>query len=105
MAMVDVANIVVSFLVGTLGAGIAGGIINKRFTTALDVWRSQRGWRENSVIQLLGPVYIQLDRTKRAFDRWDGKNLFLEAEVIKNGNLAIRDLLLSKPHLIPPELR
>ena len=102
---IDPANLVVSFLVGTVGAGIAGEIIKRRFTTILEVWRSQRGWKERAVTELLGPVYMQLDRTKRAFDRWDGKNLFLEGEVVRKGNLAIRDLLLEKPHLIPPELR
>jgi hypothetical protein len=102
---IDIANVIVSFAVGTVGAGIVGAVINRRFTAALEVWRSRRGWEESSVAELLGPVFIQLDRTKRAFDRWDGKNLFLEAQVVRAGNLAIRDLLLSKPHLIPPELR
>src|SRR5207247_1532393 len=49
--------------------------------------------------------YMQFDRTKHAFDRWQGQNLFLEAKVLKDGNLTIRDLLLSKAYLIPPELR
>jgi hypothetical protein len=102
---IDFANVIVSFAVGTVGAGIVGAVINKRLTATLEIWKSRRGWEESSVAELLGPVFIQLDRTKRAFDRWDGKNLFLEAQVIRAGNLAIRDLLLGKPHLIPPELR
>ena len=101
----NVANLVTSFLVGTVGAGIAGAIIKKRFDVELDVWRSQRGWKEMSVSQLLGPVYLQLARTKRAFDRWNKKNPYLEGDVIRAGNVAIRDLLLEKPHLIPPALR
>ncbi|WP_338695244.1 hypothetical protein V5279_03850 [Bradyrhizobium sp. 26S5] len=100
---IDAANLVVSFLVGTVGAGVAGEIIKRRFTTILEVWRSQRGWKERAVTELLGPVYMQLDRTKRAFDRWDRKNLILEAEVVRKGNLAVRDLLLENPHLIPPD--
>jgi hypothetical protein len=54
--------------------------------------------------QLLGPVFMQLDRTSRAFQRWKGKNLYLEAKVIREGNTTIRDLLLQKAHLIPPDL-
>jgi hypothetical protein len=98
-------NVLVSFVVGSVGATIVAAVINKRFAAATDVWKSQRGWKERAVTELLGPIYIQLDRTKRAFDRWDKKNLYLEAEVVRSGNLAIRDLLLTKPHLIPPELR
>lgn len=101
----DVADVVVSFLVGTLGATIAGAIIKKRFDTALQIWGSQRAWKESSVSELLGPIYLQLSRTRRAFDRWRGENLYLEASVVRAGNVAVRDLLLSKPHLIPPELR
>ncbi len=52
---------------------------------------------------LLGPIYVQFDRTKRAFDRWDQEYLYLEANVIHQGNTIIRGLLLTKGHLIPPE--
>ena len=47
---------------------------------------------------------MQFERTRRAFDRWSGKNLYLEARIIREGNLAFRDLLLAKGHLIPPHL-
>jgi hypothetical protein len=43
---------------------------------------------------MLGPVYIRLDRSKRAFDRWQGRNLFLEVKVIGEANRTVRDLLL-----------
>jgi hypothetical protein len=64
---------------------------------------SHRTWKERSVADLLGPVYMQLDRTRRAFERWTAKNLFLEAKAIREGNIADRDLLL-KNGLIPGEL-
>lgn len=103
--MADIPSLIESFAVGTFGAGLVAAWINWRLTAAIDVWRSQRGWEEKAVSELLGPVFIQLDRTKRAFDRWDKNNLYLEGEVIRSGNLAVRDLLLGKPHLIPVELR
>jgi hypothetical protein len=65
---------------------------------------SQRVWKERSITELLGPVYMQLDRTERAFARWRAQNVFLESKVIKEGNQIIRDLLLAKAHLIPPDL-
>jgi hypothetical protein len=101
----DFSNLAASFAIGTVGAGIAGAIIKKRFDAEFDVWRSQRAWKEKSVTELLGPVYMQLERTRRAFERWDQKNAYLEGKVVREGNLAIRDLLLTKPSLIPPELR
>jgi hypothetical protein len=78
--------------------------IKNEFDKRLDVFRSARAWKERSVSELLGPVFLQLERTQRAFKRWSGKNLYLEAKIIKEGNTIIRDLLLSRPHLIPPPL-
>ena len=49
-------------------------------------------------------MYMQLDRTKRAFDRYSGRNIYLEAKVLYVGNVTIRDLLLTKGHLIPANL-
>ncbi len=54
--------------------------------------------------ELLQPILIQLDRTHAAFSRWTGKNLYLEAKIIREGNLAVRDLLISKAELIPADL-
>lgn len=47
---------------------------------------------------------MQMERTRRAFDCYTAKNIFLEAKVLRDGNLTIRDLLLTTPHLIPPAL-
>lgn len=78
--------------------------IKLRMDQLTSVMMSQRQWKERAVAELLGPVNMQLDRTSRAFKRWSAKNLFLEAKVIREGNLAVRDLLLAKGHLIPTEL-
>ena len=48
---------------------------------------------------------MQLDRTRRAFHRYEASNRFLESEVLYKGNVAVRDLLLANGHLIPDELR
>jgi hypothetical protein len=101
---------------GTVLAAILGVVLAYRterikkevevqFARLLDVARSQRGWKERAVADLLGPVCVQMDRTGRAMQRWEGKNKYLEAKVIREGNLAARDLLLKYPHLIPPDLR
>jgi hypothetical protein len=46
---------------------------------------------------------MQLERSKRAFSRWDGKNLYLEAKVVRESNQTMLQLLLAKGH-IPPHL-
>jgi hypothetical protein len=101
-----------SILSGSLMAAVLGFVVHRSRTRIEEqirdqfrVMQSQRAWKERSVSELLGPVFMQLDRTQRAFLRWESKNLFLETKVIREGNLAIRDALLSKPHLIPPELQ
>jgi len=78
--------------------------IKSEYARQMAVFQSSRAWREKSVSELLGPLYMQFDRTERAFKRWQGQNLYLEAKIIREGNLTIRDLLLSKSHLIPPDL-
>lgn len=54
--------------------------------------------------ELLTPMMIQLQRTRDAFYRWTDKNLFLESEIVRKGNQAVRDLLIGKAHLIPSDL-
>ena len=91
-----------------ISAGVVStviGILFKGFVTRIETEiKSHRIWKEKSVAELLGPVNMQLDRTKRAFERWSKKNLYLEAKVVRAGNEIIRNLLLEKGHLIPPEL-
>ena len=67
--------------------------------------RTRREWTEQSLSELMGPVYTQLVRTKLAFERWKGKNLFLESKIIRTGNQEILNLLLTRSSLIPQELR
>lgn len=97
---------------GSVIATVLGVLLQRRteeikseYARTQAVFQSTRTWKEHAVSELLGPMYIQFDRTRRAFDRWGELNLFLEAKVIFVGNITIRDLLLTKAHLIPPDLR
>jgi hypothetical protein len=78
--------------------------IKEYYERATRIFESHRNWKERAVAELLGPLYLQFDRTKRAFDVYTAANTFLEAKVLRDGNLVIRDLLLAKTHLIPPDL-
>jgi hypothetical protein len=90
---------------GAVVSTITGIVFTRYVTRVTEEVRSQRTWKERCVEDLLGPLNIQFARTKAAFDRYRRKNTYLEAKVIKTGNETIRDLLLTRGHLIPPELR
>jgi len=114
--MAEFFNITLASLIGSSVAGaVTGAVLLRRnrqveesiratFNERLKVFESTRGWQEKCLAELLGPVVMQLNRTKLAFDRWNGRNLYLEAKIVREGNLAIRDTLLAKGHLIPPDL-
>jgi hypothetical protein len=78
--------------------------IKAHFDRQFRVFESTRAWKQQSLSELLGPLNMHFERTKAAFDRWNGKNLFLEAQIVRQGNQTIRDTLLAKGHLIPPNL-
>jgi hypothetical protein len=78
--------------------------IKAHFDESFRVFESKRSWKQQALFELLGPLQMQFERTKRAFDRWDHRNLYLEGKVVREGNQTIRDLLLTKGHLIPPHL-
>src|SRR5262245_49247308 len=59
----------------------------------------------NEYCDLLRPLIVELDRTKAAFDRWNQKDLSLESETIRDGNLRARTLLREKGRLVPDSLR
>src|SRR4051812_28990813 len=60
--------------------------IKSQFDRQNAIFTAQRAWKEKAVSQLLGPMYMQLDRTQRGFARWKDQNIFLEANVIRKGN-------------------
>lgn len=110
-------------LASFLGSGIAsamvgaviGAVLQKRnarvvaevqaqFGNAIKVFESTRSWKQQILFELLGPMQMQFERTKGAFDRWTKRDLYIESKVVREGNQAIRDLLLSKGHLVPPDL-
>ena len=54
--------------------------------------------------ELLSPMFVHLNRTKDAFLRWTGKNEYLEMKIIRESNLAMRNILINKAYLIPDYL-
>jgi hypothetical protein len=99
-----------------LAAVISGGVASvllglgfryffePRLVREAETQRSVRERKEQALSEVLGPIVMQLERSKRAFGRWEGRDDFLEGKVVKEANTEIRDLLLAKGHLLPPEL-
>jgi hypothetical protein len=96
--------VLAALISGAVASSIVGVIFTGHVTKVEEEIRSRITWKEQSVAELLGPMNIQFARTKRAFDRWNDENRYLEAKIIKVGNETILNLLLEKGHLIPPEL-
>ena len=57
--------------------------IKAHFDEGLKVFESKRTWKQQALFELLGPLQMQFERTKRAFGRWDHKNLYLEGKVVR----------------------
>jgi hypothetical protein len=78
--------------------------IKEQFDRQNTLFLSERRWEEESLSNLLGPIYLQFDRTYRACIRYQSSNEYIEVKVLREGNGIIRDLLLAKAHLIPRHL-
>lgn len=78
--------------------------IRNQFEMVLMSQKTGHAWKEKAVSELFGPLSLQLTRTRNAFQRYHEKNIFQEAKILKEGNEKIRDLLLEKSYLIPPDL-
>ena len=102
---IGILELVASAVISGSVVSLIGSVLVKPYLTRIESEvKSRRNWHEESVAELLGPLNMQFLRTKRAFERWQSQNLYLEAHIVRTGNETVRDLLLSKGHLIPPDL-
>ena len=81
-----------------------------QFNKALEVFMSEREWREKSLSELIGPVYMHLDRTSQVAKRYkktykEQTTSYFDALLMRDSNEAVRSILLSKGHLLPEDLR
>lgn len=63
-------------------------------------------WKQNAC-KTMGKIYFHMYRSNSAIKRYfkiKDKNKFMEAEVIKDSNRTIRDIILSEGSLIHPDL-
>jgi len=60
--------------------------------------------KQRLLLELLGPMMIHLDRTRNAFRVWNDNNTVLVTGIIRDGNAAVRSLLVDRSELIPSDL-
>ena len=80
------------------------GEIKNQFDLLSISQKTGHAWKEKAVSELYGPLCFQFTRTQNAFKRYHEKNIFLEANILKEGNEKIKNLLLEKSYLISPDL-
>lgn len=101
-AVVSIVLVTCALLLGI--AALTGALDDMwEFTESRILGRSKE--LRTEYCELIRPLIVELDRTKVAFDRWDQKDLSLESETIRDGNLRARGLLREKGHLVPDILR
>jgi hypothetical protein len=98
--------VAVLFVFGVLvAAGSVTGALNNTWEFIESRLLGRSTELRTEYCELLRPLVLELDRTKAAFDRWNQKDLSLESETIRDGNLTARSLLRDKAYLVPDSLR
>lgn len=73
--------------------------------SALFEERTNYEWKKASLTELFGPLSINLERSKRAYARWEGNLRQEELEILRSTNETVRTMILAKYHLIPQHLQ
>ncbi len=85
--------------------------VKHQFAETLEEFKSKRGWKEESLAELIAPVVMHLGRTSTVSDRYSVQTFkkagvsYADAQIMRESNEAVRMILLSKGHLLPEELR
>jgi hypothetical protein len=81
--------------------------IKREFEMRSQIQTTYFEWKKQTS-ELLGQVYIYLNRTSKAFEKkyskLDKYDPYFEDEIIYTSNKRIRDLIIENGHHIPPEL-
>ena len=109
LASGSVISVIIGFALYRSKVGIEKEIESK-FIKALEIFKSEREWKERTISQLLGPLVMHLERTSRIADRYrfrtykEKGNSWFDAKLLKESNNTIKTILLSKGHLLPGKL-
>jgi hypothetical protein len=108
----DWGPFVLQTLIATILSGSIVGLFLKGWLDRrMEAERFTRDWKEKSLSLLIGPVVMHLDRTKQVASRYRTTTFaqqttsYFEAQLMRDSDQAIRELLLSNGHLLPEHLR
>ena len=87
-------------IVLTILGGVIGGLIALYTNLFLEKYRFERQWKTDYLTQFIAPATMYISRTKDIADRYRRNPTYAEAEILYESNKAMRELLLSKAHLI-----
>ena len=84
----DLAQLILAAVISGGVASVLLGLLFRyffepRLARAADAQRSLRERKEQSLFEVLGPIYMSLERSRRAFERWERRNDYLEGRVVK----------------------
>jgi hypothetical protein len=93
-----------TLLSALISGAVIGAILKWVFDKEVESWRTTRTWQSTALAEVIAPTVMHLARTKTLAERYRVNMLFGEAMLLRDSNSTIRSLLLSKAHLLPPEL-
>ena len=72
---------------------------------AIDEARFTRDWEERSLSEVVAPVVMHFDRTRRVAERYRERPIsYFDAQIMRDSNEQVRTILLKNGHLIPKKL-
>lgn len=93
-----------TLLSATISGAVIGGILKWLVDKELESWKAQRSWQSAALAEVIAPAVMHFERTKSLAARYSANPRYGEAILLRDSNGTIRELLLSKAHLLPTEL-
>jgi hypothetical protein len=93
-----------SLLSAVISSAMIAGVLKWMFDKELESWRTVRSWQLSALSEVIAPAVMHFERTKALAERYRRTMFAGEAVLLRESNATIRNLLLSKAHLLPSEL-
>jgi hypothetical protein len=93
-----------TLLSSVISGAVVAGILKWAFDKEVESWRTTRSWQTAALSEVIAPATIHFTRTAALAERYRLDPRYGEAVLLRDSNLTIRTLLLSKSHLLPSEL-
>lgn len=94
------------FIAQTLVASLlSASIIGAFVQYAINQAEFSRSWKQRQLSEVIAPVVMHLDRTSRVAARYgQDPESYFDAQIMRDSNATVRNILLTKGDLIPDDL-